>query len=278
MAGPNEDGLSIMLTPLQMAAVIEGETVAESGTIGQRLIGGLRVLGCAVEVVSGGALLLAPEPTTLTKIGGGVLVAHGADQCQAGGRQIWTGRDTRSLTDLGASAVARGLGASETNARHVGMAAEFVVPISVAAWAGAVRATAIRSGRISLAAHEAQAGSRLGGHTIARHVGKDEAWLRTRLAGFSGRKPAAISSFHNLAQAEESVSRVLRTHKAAISTWARQPSPRPIALTQDMGREVGLGIISATNNVQRMSRVRVVLKYETYNGQPYYVLTAFPIP
>ena len=276
MPDPHQDGLAMMLTPLQMAAVIENETLNAGGSVGQRLIGGLRLLGCGFEVAGGGALLLTPEPTTLTKIGGAALVAHGADQCVAGGRQLWTGRDTRSMADLGASAVARRLGASQTAASGIGIAAELVVPVGTAALAGAVRATAIRSGRISLAAHEAQTGSRLGGHTIALHVGKDAAWLRNRLAGMR-HKPDAVSSFHTLAQAEYSVSMVLRTHKTAISTWARQPSPRPLALVKDVGRDVGHGVISATGNVQRMTRVRVVLKYETYNGQPYYVLTAFPV-
>ncbi|MDO5528041.1 MAG: RNase A-like domain-containing protein [Paracoccus sp. (in: a-proteobacteria)] len=278
MAGAGmEEGIEIILTPLQLAAVLEGETVNQGGSVGQRLIGGLRVLGCAVEVTAGGALLLTPEPTMLSKLGGGALVVHGADQCQTGARQIWTGRDTRSLSDLGASAAARGLGASETGARYAGMAAEFAVPIGTAVLAGAMRAGTIRAGRISLAAHEAQPGARIGGHTISRHVGQSEAAMRTRLAGMR-RKPTAISSFHTLAQAEQSVSTVLRTHRTTISTWARSNPKRTLPLVQDMGREVGRGVVASTGQLQSMSRVRVVLKYETYNGRPYYVLTAFPIP
>jgi hypothetical protein len=42
-----------------------------------------------------------------------------------------------------------------------------------------VRVASVRAGRISLALHEAAAGERFGGHTIARHVGK-------RTSGASG--------------------------------------------------------------------------------------------
>ncbi len=278
-----EDGLVVALSAVQMAAVIEGETVEQSGTVGNRVIGVLRLLGCAAEGVTAGALLAAPEPTMLTKVGGGALALHAADQCTTGGRQLWTGRDVRSLTERGASSLARNLGANPSTAQNIGMATDFLVPLGGAMLAGAVRAASIRAGRISLAQHEAQAGSRLGGHTIARHVGKDEAFLRQRIAATatSRRPPAAISSFSNLRIAEEQISRALRANQARIVQWSKTAAPGTTLqppLVFDAGRVIGQGVVRSSGQLQQMSKMRIVLKKESYNGLPHYILTAFPVP
>ena len=33
-----------------------------------------------------------------------------------------------------------------------------------------------------------------------------------------------------------------------------------------------------SNHLQQTSRIQIVLKLQTYNNMPYYILTAFPIP
>ncbi len=279
----SEDGLVIAVSAVQLAAVLEGETVEQSGTVGNRVIGALRLLGCAAEGVTAGALLAAPEPTMLTKVGGGALAFHAADQCTTGGRQIWTGFDERSLTERGASGLARRLGANHSTAQNIGMATDFLVPLGGAMLAGAVRAAAIRSGRISLAQHEAQVGSRLGGHTIAKHVGKDEAFLRQRIAETAAtrRPPQAISSFSNLRIAEEQISRALRANQARIVQWSKTAAPGTTLqppLVFDAGRIIGHGVIRSSGQLQHMSKMRIVLKKEGYNGMTHYILTAFPVP
>ncbi|MES5097460.1 RNase A-like domain-containing protein [Agrobacterium sp. BA1120] len=278
-----DEGLVIAVSALQLAAVLEGESVEQSGTPGNRLIGALRLLGCAAEGVTAGALWLTPEPTTLTKIGGTALAIHAADQCTTGGRQLWTGRDERSLTERSTSAMARSLGASPDTAQNIGMAVDFMVPIGGAIMAGAVRAAAVRSGRISLMQHEAQAGTRLGGHTIARHVGKDEAFLRQRIAQTAtGRAPPpAISSFTGLRVAEEQISRALKVNQVRILQWSKT-APTGATLQPpivfDAGRIVGHGVIRSSGQLQQMSKLRVVIKKESYNGMTHYILTAFPVP
>jgi hypothetical protein len=82
----------------------------------------------------------------------------------------------------------------------------------------AARVAAIRAGRISLAAHEAQ-----GGHTIARHVGRTETELRARLA--SQKSIPAASTFQTLAQAEHAVTKGLQANRVAIAQWARTVAP-----------------------------------------------------
>lgn len=278
MAEPAEEGVTIVLSPVQLAAVFEQETVMEGGTIGNRLIGALRLLGCGVEVLGAAALAAAPEPTMLTKAGAIGLAAHAADQCTTGSRQLWTGRDLRSMTELAGSSAARALGANPQVADGVGMVLDVAVPTGLDA--GIARAIAIRAGRISLIRHEATAGSKIGGHTIERHVAKSTQYLEERFAATAHWKkpPPAISTFDDLAVAENSISKALRAHRTTIEAWARSPQLPRLPLEFDCGQVVGRGILRSTGQMAPLSKIRVVLKMETYNGMPYYVLTAYPIP
>lgn len=274
------EGLRVALSAAQLAAVLENETLEQGATLGNRVIGGLRLLGCGGELVGAGALLLTPEPTMLTKAGGVALGAHGVDQCITGGRQLWTGREARSLADRGASALAESLGATPGAARNFGLAAEIIVPVGGALLANAVRTGAVRGGRIVLMRHEASSqASRLGGHTITRHVGRSEAQLRQRIAETAStrRPPAMISTFDDLATAERAITRGLQAHKTAIQSWARSGANNNLVLEHAIGREVGMGVARVSGHTQRLSRVKIVLKKETYNGMPHYILTSFPI-
>ena len=49
-------------------------------------------------------------------------------------------------------------------------------------------------------------------------------------------------------------------------------------LQRDIGRAVGTGVVRATGQLTKLTKVRVVLRYQAYNGKPYYILTAFPEP
>jgi hypothetical protein len=99
-------------------------------TLGNRIFGGLRAVGGGIEAIVGGALVLAPEPTMLTKVGGGVMAVHGSDNFVAGFRQAWTGLPAESLTQQGAEAVARQLGADEQTAKNIGIGVDVGVGLA----------------------------------------------------------------------------------------------------------------------------------------------------
>ena len=82
---------------------------------------------------------------------------------------------------------ARLLGRGLRRHRVAGLAVDIAVPLAMSAWLAASRIASIRGGRIKLVEHEAQAGSRLCGHTIAEHVGQTEARLRARLLSMRSR-------------------------------------------------------------------------------------------
>jgi hypothetical protein len=273
-----QDGLTVALTPVQLAAVLTDDaSVFQGESASNRFWGGLRAAGGIVELLGAAALLGAPEPTMATKAGGIVLGAHGIDTVQSGARQLWTGRTTSSLTEQGASALARQLGAEPKTAENIGTAVDIAVPIIVTVGVGAVRALAVRSGRISLAAHEAAAGSKVGGHTIAKHIGKTEAELNARLL-VEPKIPAA-STFKSLEAAEKVLFQALKANKTAIETWAKTAKPGAKQAFEYVASEaVGEGVVRATGALTQMTKLRFVLKMQSYNGMTYYILTAFPIP
>ncbi|MQX37319.1 RNase A-like domain-containing protein [Roseospira navarrensis] len=277
--GLTEDGLTIAVSAIQLAAILDGQTVDAGTSLSNRLMGGLRMLGCALEGAAAIGLSIAPEPTLSTKVLAGVLGAAAADQCQTGVRQIWTGRDIRSLTDQGAARAAELLGASQGTARNIGLAAEILVPLGPALIAGAVRVGAVRAGRISLARHEARDGIIGGGHTIARHVGLTEQQLRQRLAATASyrRPPSRVSTFSTLEIAEDAISRGLRANKPQIQEWSRRARPGDQAkFLFDVRNKVGYGINRDGGEVLEMTKIRIVLKKEEYNGMQHFILTSFP--
>ncbi len=103
------------------------------------------------------------------------------------------------------------------------------VPVGFASAIGAIRVAAIRTGRIRLVEHEAVAGSKIGGHTISKHVNKAEKELLHRLATDPRVGPAA-SSFFNLRVAEQAISEALHANKLYIAQWVKSGSKRTLTI------------------------------------------------
>src|SRR5262245_5451956 len=248
-----DEGLEIVVTPVQLAAILENDSVEESSSMSNRLWGAATLAGGAIELIGAAALLLTPEPTMITKIAGGTLGAHGLDTSSTGIMQIVSGRTRTTLTSRAAAAAATALGAEPETAARVGIAIDIAVPL-IAGFAGAARALAIRRGAISLAAEEAA-----GGHTIARHVARTEAQLRARLAAET-RIPVA-STFRTLKDAERFVAEALRANKAAIKEWAKAATAgQSKAFTHEAGKIVGEGVVRATGRLQTMTKLVVVVR------------------
>ena len=89
-----------------------------------RLQGGLQMIGGAIEAIGGAGMILAPEPTTLTKIGGGLLVANGIDNFNTGAKQLWTGESENTLLYTATETGAKALGASDRNAEMIATGAD----------------------------------------------------------------------------------------------------------------------------------------------------------
>lgn len=279
MADQDDDGLTVALSPIQMSGILHGEDVTFEATIGNRLWGAATLLGGALEMGGGSALILTPEPTMITKVGGWALALHGSDTAATGLRQIYTGRPENTLTEQAAEGLAHEFGASRATAHTVGVTVDILVPLVVLAGLGAVRVAAVRAGRISLAAEEAA-----GGHTIAKHIGQTEAALRARLVAQRG-IPAA-STFFSQAGAEAVISEAITADAQGIRQWARATAATTrtggravnYVITHDAGKVVGEGVVRATGALQAMTRVRIVLRWSQVQGRLYFILTSFPVP
>jgi Bacterial CdiA-CT RNAse A domain len=271
-----DEGLSVVLTPAQLASVLEGQPLTEAEVRSNRIWGAVKGVAGIFEIVGGGLLLVAPEPTGVTKVGGVVLGAHGIDTTQSGFRQAWSGHEQQSLTQQGVAALARELGTDEETASRIGLWVDIAVPVVVSLGVGAARIAAIRGGRIVLAESEAVAGSRVGGHTILKHIGKSEAELRARLVAET-RIPAA-STFKSLEIAERILYKAVQANKSVIKVWAKSNPTRNLVIVFDNGSEVGQGVVRATGALTRMNKVQLVFKFQVFNGKPYYILTSYPVP
>jgi hypothetical protein len=131
-------GVQIVLTPIQLAAVLSGETIDDEAKLSNRLWGLGKLAAGALELIGAGGLLLAPEPTALTKVAGAALGAHGLDTSSSALRQIASGKDTSTLIAEAAKSLSSALGADPRTAEMIGLGADIAIPSLAAVWARCV--------------------------------------------------------------------------------------------------------------------------------------------
>ena len=127
--------------------------------------------------------------------------------------------------------------------------------------------------QVGLQQHEA-----MGGHTIARHVAKDDAYLSERLV--KSQKLNTVSTFSSYEVAEASVNAVLNMQRQEVADWWRGDIARQafFARVPTHGRYLTRKMWTdrqAPELVPDQAVVRVVLARK---GDSFYVLTAFPQP
>ncbi|MBB5457580.1 RNase A-like domain-containing protein [Paraburkholderia sp. Cpub6] len=273
MSQVNEsDGVRVVLSAPQMAAVLVRQSISQTEMLSNRLWGGLQLVGGVLEMVGAGALCVLPEPTMASKAGCIVFGVHGSDTAAAGLRQVWTGRDSSTLIQRGTAKLAETMKASPDMANNIGLSLDIAVSAGVAGSIKAVRASEITLGRINLMMHEAKAGSGIGGHTLLKHVGRTEAQLSERLLKEPWRD--RVSSFANIAAAEWAISETMQANAIALKSWVASPS-RDLALKKDVGKNVGYTLFKKSEKLISSSKVTVILRHQAYNGMPYYILTAY---
>lgn len=264
-----DEGLIVVLTPIQLASILENQTIESSGSLKDRFWGAATAVAGALELVGAAALLLTPEPTFATKFAGTALGAHGIDTTSTGIRQILSGKVETSFTSQAAESTATALGVDEDNARKIGITIDAAIPI-LTGITGALRVISIRRGAISLAAEEAA-----GGHTILKHVGRTEAQLNARLAAEP--RLIAATTFRTLTEAERFVAEAIRANKAAITEWAKtaavgQTKSFPYA----SGRVMGVGVQRGAQTLKDATRMVVVIRKTQNQGRIYFILTSYP--
>jgi hypothetical protein len=167
------DGVRVVLSAPQLAAVLTRGSISQTEMLSTRLWGGLQVAAGVVEMVGAAALCVLPEPTMASKAGCVMFDVHGSDTAATGLRQILTGHDTVTLTQQSTTKLAETLKARPELANQIGVSLDIAVPFGLVGSIKAARVARIAMGRISLDAHEAEVGSRIGGHTKHEACGED---------------------------------------------------------------------------------------------------------
>ncbi len=114
---------------------------------------------------------------------------------------------------------------------------------------------------------------RLGGHTIARHVGRTDAQLKARLARES---IAAASTFVDLETAERIVARALAANERRVQQWIARRGPRANLAIRYRARDglpTGRLMRRGDDASRDVTGAVVVLRWR---GDGYHVLTSYP--
>jgi hypothetical protein len=281
---PNPPGCWIPPVPRSsLSSSISSSTV-------NRGIAILEIIGGGLETTGGVLLILTPEPTMLTKVGGSVLAVHGADFTQAAIRQLFSGKRVEDFTEQGATWAAQRAGMSDRNAHRVGVVLDVTVGMADTI-GGLTKVVAIRMGRIILS-EEAVAGKmgrvsldveeadkaigKEGGHTLDRHVGKSDDYIENR-AMSSQDATKVFSRFASKQLAEDAINECIRMNRKAMQNWAANPNRIPKEFDLEMGRSIGDGFFNSDGTYKALTKVRVVLKFAKKGPKSFYIITAYPI-
>lgn len=115
-----------------------------------------------------------------------------------------------------------------------------------------------------------------GGHTIERHVGKSESWLRKRIeTDPTLRVDGTASSFRNETVANRTQGQFIKQNKQAIIDWLKGESNRPFTDVVEMKEPVGIIVERGKPGFVETAKARVVLvKDNSEHG--WHILTSFP--
>jgi hypothetical protein len=276
----SDDGtFRVVLNFAQMAAVLTQESLSPAEIMSNRIFGSLRLVGGIIELAGAGVLCAVPEPTMISKIGCVAMGVHASDQLAAASTQIVTGRQTDPYAFKAGATAAEALGASRATGQVIGLATEFIVPLSTASLYNAFRVSSVRAVVVSEKPLHAPNKS-AGGHTLKNHLGKNISDLQNRLKKV--RTASAMSTFESLETAEWAVSQALKSNRLKIIMYSKTKFLRNnnrLTLVLDLNKDIGWGILRSSQATPvSMTKVRVVVEFTEYNNMPAYIVASFPIP
>ena len=140
--------------------------------------------------------------------------------------------------------------------------------------APAPRAVEQRAPETLAPSHDLSADEALGGHTLARHVGRSDADLIRRLE--RERQISSASTFTDRATAERVVAAALRADLRAFAAWREREGPRPnFVLHYRAGSTIGRTMARGRTQSVPCDRALIVLRWDDRRHR-YYVLTSYP--
>ena len=122
--------------------------------------------------------------------------------------------------------------------------------------------------------HDLSVDEAMGGHTLARHVGKTDDELRERLR----REPdiSSASTYLDRANAEAVVAAALASAPSSLEAWRRRTGRRPnFVLRFDAHHVIGRTLARGQSQASPSENALVVLRWDD-RRQQFYVLTSYP--
>ena len=116
----------------------------------------------------------------------------------------------------------------------------------------------------------------MGGHTLARHVGKTDAQLAERLR--VEKQISAASTYTDRDAAERSVGAALADGGTKLSNWQRRVGRRPnlvLYYAEPSRTPIGRSLMRGRTTSIPCTRAIVVLRWDERENK-YYVLTSYP--
>ena len=119
-----------------------------------------------------------------------------------------------------------------------------------------------------------QAHDAAGGHTIDRHVGKSDTWLKNRL----GKEPrlAAASTFTSEAAANRAQGAFVNNNSAQIKKWLADPDGGYTFSRVDTGKPIGRVLIRAEAASKTTTKANFALERDSSKAG-WHFLTAYPV-
>ncbi len=118
----------------------------------------------------------------------------------------------------------------------------------------------------------------LGGHTIKRHVGKSDNWLRNRLIDEPRTKSA--STFYNEAIANRTIAKFVKENREAIENWLQSGEHRlqvDFEMNEPVGRVLTRGKGGSPNSKSIETKRVVIVAVRDKTPQGWHIETSFPI-
>lgn len=116
----------------------------------------------------------------------------------------------------------------------------------------------------------------MGGHTLARHVGKTDTELAERLR--RDRDISAASTYTDRASAERSVGAALADAGGKLTAWQKRSGRRPNLVLHYVERTrepIGRSLMRGRSATVSCTRAIVVLRWDD-RANRFYVLTSYP--
>jgi hypothetical protein len=133
--------------------------------------------------------------------------------------------------------------------------------------------------RRDVRAHEAKpTDPELKGHTLAKHVGKSETWLRNRLEKDPKMEDENFcSSFRNEAIANRVQGQFVKQHRAMLERWLKNNESHILKTEVVMREPVGIVVERGKSGASETHTSRVVVIRDS-SAQGWHILTSFPVP